>query len=93
MKKQNPFQNYNPRKFSGLVVGLNALSMGVEYQMNDSDLDATWMIFQIIDLVFLFIFTVELMLRIYVLGLKTFIRTPVLLLDGEEAFNRRVTVY
>lgn len=68
--------------FMGLMVAINALMMGVEYQMSDSDLRTYYLHFKILDLFFLFIFTVELSLRLYVWGVRTLTKSPALMLDA-----------
>ncbi len=65
----------------GIVVAVNALMMGIEYQMNDRDAEEWEYRFMIFDLMFLTVFTIELAMRLSVLGLKKSLQTPAMLLD------------
>ena len=50
--------------------------MGIEYQMSNKDLNTYYLHFKVMDLFFLFIFTAELVLRLYVWGVKTLAKSP-----------------
>ncbi len=77
--------------FMGLMVAINALMMGVEYQMNNQDLRTYYLHFKIMDLFFLVVFTVELSLRLYVWGIRTLTKSPALMLDALIVFVGIIT--
>lgn len=54
----------------GIVVAINAIMMGIEYQMNEEDSSNWEYRLLMLDLFFLTIFTIELAMRLSVLGLK-----------------------
>lgn len=65
----------------GVLVAVNALVMGLEYELRGDDAKNAEHTFMLLDLVFLMAFLVELCLRIRVLGLKLIVTTPALCLD------------
>eukprot|EP00392_Amoebophrya_sp_AT5.2_P011183 g11258.t1 len=65
----------------GAVICVNAICMGIEYQLSESDLDDFYFLFQVLDLFFLIIFTWELSLRFSVFGVWDVVKTPIYTLD------------
>ena len=66
----------------GIVVTANALIMGIEYAYEEKSWGKDGLVlFGLLDMIFLAIFTMELLCRIVVMGLKTILKTPVFALD------------
>ncbi|CAD7949774.1 unnamed protein product [Amoebophrya sp. A25] len=68
--------------FIGFFIGLNALWMGIEYQMPIEFVNEHFIYFQIADLAFLIIFFLELSARVHVFGIKMVLSQPIYALDA-----------
>ncbi|CAD7933327.1 unnamed protein product, partial [Amoebophrya sp. A120] len=78
------YQMVSSRRFDiviGFVIVVNAICMGVEYQLSDKHLEDSYFMFQVLDLTFLIVFTLELSLRLIVFGIKDIVTTPIYALD------------
>jgi len=65
----------------GLAIAMNVLFMGVEYQLHEDDFKPVMLAFLIIDLIFLLIFTVEVVLRAKAFGFRALFSTLTQTLD------------